>query len=170
MYIYVCMYTYRVCVNMVDQAPLCFPSELRVSGCYGLFIPGPNPRQVSLATVDGFSTVAVEVAHCRALDENRAVAIQVATPEHHLDDRHTREADPSELLSSPLLSAGGAVLQHSDGTEEDEGSHSDPAVLTPPAGHLPALPGSVAAHLLLQKKSGSSRMSKTRRNLRGSEE
>ncbi|XP_075881985.1 protein transport protein Sec24C isoform X2 [Nelusetta ayraudi] len=50
--------------------------DLRVSGCYGLFIPGPNPRQVAMATVDQFTTLAVELAHTRALDESRAVAIQ----------------------------------------------------------------------------------------------
>ena len=51
---------------------------MRVSGCYGLFIPGPNPGHVTMATLDHFTTLAVELAHTRALDESRAVAIQVS--------------------------------------------------------------------------------------------
>ncbi|XP_049434438.1 protein transport protein Sec24C [Epinephelus fuscoguttatus] len=50
--------------------------DLRVSGCYGLFIPGPSPSQVAMATLDWRTTLAVELAHTRALDETRGVAIQ----------------------------------------------------------------------------------------------
>ncbi|XP_059193260.1 protein transport protein Sec24C [Centropristis striata] len=50
--------------------------DLRVSGCYGLFIPGPSPSQVTMATLDWRTTLAVELAHTRALDETRGVAIQ----------------------------------------------------------------------------------------------
>lgn len=53
------------------------PPDLRVSGCYGLFIPGPNPRHVTMATLSRFTTQAVELAHTRALEEARGVAIQV---------------------------------------------------------------------------------------------
>lgn len=52
-------------------------TDLRVSGCYGLFIPGPCPGKVTMATLDRFTTLAVELAHSRALDETRGVAIQV---------------------------------------------------------------------------------------------
>ncbi|XP_047449036.1 protein transport protein Sec24C [Mugil cephalus] len=51
--------------------------DLRVSGCYGLFVPGPSPGHVTLATLDRWTTLAVELAHNRALDETRGVAIQV---------------------------------------------------------------------------------------------
>ena len=52
-------------------------SELRVSGCYGLFNPGDKPSQVALATLDWRTTLAVELAYLRDLDEKRGVAIQV---------------------------------------------------------------------------------------------
>uniref|UniRef100_A0A3P8SWK9 Uncharacterized protein n=1 Tax=Amphiprion percula TaxID=161767 RepID=A0A3P8SWK9_AMPPE len=51
--------------------------DLRVSGCYGLFIPGPSPGHVTMATLDRWTTLAVELAHSRALDETRGVVIQV---------------------------------------------------------------------------------------------
>ncbi|XP_029017006.1 protein transport protein Sec24C isoform X2 [Betta splendens] len=50
--------------------------DLRVSGSYGLFVPGPSPSQVAMATLDERTTVAVELAHSRALDETRGAAIQ----------------------------------------------------------------------------------------------
>lgn len=50
---------------------------MRVSGCYGLFIPGPDPGHVTMATMDHFTTQAVELAHSRCLDETRGVTIQV---------------------------------------------------------------------------------------------
>lgn len=53
-------------------------ADLRVSGCYGLFIPGPDPGHVTMATMDQFTTQAVELAHSRGLDEARGVIIQVA--------------------------------------------------------------------------------------------
>nr|XP_057927849.1 protein transport protein Sec24C isoform X2 [Doryrhamphus excisus] len=49
---------------------------LRVSGCYGLFVPGPSPSQVAMATLDWQTTLAVELAHGGALDETRGAAIQ----------------------------------------------------------------------------------------------
>lgn len=52
-------------------------SDLRVSGCYGLFIPGPDPGHVTMATMNQFTTQAVELAHSRGLDETRGVTIQV---------------------------------------------------------------------------------------------
>ncbi|XP_030000165.1 protein transport protein Sec24C isoform X2 [Sphaeramia orbicularis] len=52
--------------------------DLRVSGCYGLFVPGPNPGRVAMATLDWRATLAVELTHSRALDETRGVAIQTA--------------------------------------------------------------------------------------------
>lgn len=56
---------------------VCVSLDLRVSGCYGLFVPGSNPGRVTLATLDTWTTLAVELAHTRALDETRGVAIQV---------------------------------------------------------------------------------------------
>ncbi|XP_070821357.1 protein transport protein Sec24C [Chaetodon trifascialis] len=65
--------------------------DLRVSGCYGLFIPGPNPGQVTMATLDWLTTLAVELAHTRALDETRGVAIQaVLSYSTQTGDRRTR--------------------------------------------------------------------------------
>ncbi|XP_036955278.1 protein transport protein Sec24C isoform X1 [Acanthopagrus latus] len=65
--------------------------DMRVSGCYGLFIPGPNPGHVTMATLDHFTTLAVELAHTRALDESRAVAIQaVLSYSTQTGDRRTR--------------------------------------------------------------------------------
>ncbi|KAM9858209.1 protein transport protein Sec24C [Aulostomus maculatus] len=64
--------------------------DLRVSGCYGLFVP-TNPRQVTMATLDRRTTLAVELAHSRALDEARGVAIQtVLTYCTQTGDRRTR--------------------------------------------------------------------------------
>lgn len=51
--------------------------DLRVSGCYGLFVPGTSPAQVTMAALDHWTTVAVEIAHTRSLDETRGAAIQV---------------------------------------------------------------------------------------------
>ncbi|GLD54386.1 protein transport protein Sec24C-like protein, partial [Lates japonicus] len=65
--------------------------DLRVSGCYGLFVPGPSPGQVAMATLDWWTTLAVELAHTRALDETRGVAIQtVLSYSTQTGDRRTR--------------------------------------------------------------------------------
>ncbi|KAK5909448.1 hypothetical protein CesoFtcFv8_003377 [Champsocephalus esox] len=65
--------------------------DMRVSGCYGLFLPGPSPSQVTMATVDWRTTLAVELAHSRALDEARGVAIQtVLSYSTRTGDRRTR--------------------------------------------------------------------------------
>nr|XP_040051121.1 protein transport protein Sec24C isoform X2 [Gasterosteus aculeatus aculeatus] len=50
--------------------------DVRVSGCYGLFLPGDSPGRVAMATLDRRTTLAVELAHNRALDETRGVAVQ----------------------------------------------------------------------------------------------
>lgn len=64
-------------------------ADLRVSGCYGLFIPGPDPGHVTMATMNQFTTQAVELAHSRGLDETRGVTIQVdisvKLPRYHFD-------------------------------------------------------------------------------------
>lgn len=52
--------------------------DIRVLGCYGLFLPGPSPAFVTLASVDWRTTLALEVEHIRNLDETRGVAIQSA--------------------------------------------------------------------------------------------
>nr|XP_020444135.1 protein transport protein Sec24C-like isoform X2 [Monopterus albus] len=65
--------------------------DLRVSGCYGLFVPGPNPSLVTMATLDGWTTLAVELAHTRPLDETRGVAVQVVLSySTQTGDRRTR--------------------------------------------------------------------------------
>ncbi|KAG7489059.1 transport protein Sec24C-like isoform X1 [Solea senegalensis] len=65
--------------------------DLRVSGCYGLFNPGPSPSQVTMATLDQWTTLGVELAHTRALDETRGVAIQtVLSYSSQTGDRRTR--------------------------------------------------------------------------------
>ncbi|XP_034548618.1 protein transport protein Sec24C isoform X2 [Notolabrus celidotus] len=65
--------------------------DLRVSGCYGLYIPGQTPSQVSMASLDVFTTLAVELAHTRAVDETRGVAIQtVLSYSTQTGDRRTR--------------------------------------------------------------------------------
>ncbi|XP_056887807.1 protein transport protein Sec24C [Takifugu flavidus] len=65
--------------------------DLRVSGCYGLFIPGPDPGHVTMATMNQFTTQAVELAHSRGLDETRGVTIQaVLSYCTQTGDRRTR--------------------------------------------------------------------------------
>lgn len=132
-----------------------------------------------MATLNHFTTLAVELAHTRALDESRAVAIQVATPENPNYDqtRNLNHSDTSKnthtwcfsliYLCIYLFISDGVVLQHPDRTEEEQGSHSYPAMFSPPTGLFPALPGTVAAHLLLQEKSASGKMSISHTNLRG---
>ncbi|KAJ3580628.1 hypothetical protein NHX12_034326, partial [Muraenolepis orangiensis] len=61
----------------VYKARLKVHVKLRVSGCFGLFVPGDKPSQVALATLDWRTTLAVELAYLRDLDEKRGVAIQV---------------------------------------------------------------------------------------------
>lgn len=99
------------------------PSDLRVSGCYGLFIPGPNPRQVTMATLDRFTTLAVELAYTRALDEARGVAVQVGSEQLEVPTLSIRLSShfPSLCLLSrhhPLLSSPvcQAVLSYSTHT------------------------------------------------------
>ncbi|RVE67820.1 hypothetical protein OJAV_G00085710 [Oryzias javanicus] len=50
--------------------------DLRVSGCYGMFVPGPNPAHVAMATLDRRTTLAVELAHTRTLEEAGGAAVQ----------------------------------------------------------------------------------------------
>ncbi|XP_075961174.1 protein transport protein Sec24C isoform X2 [Anarhichas minor] len=65
--------------------------DMRVSGCYGLFLPGPSPSRVIMATLDRRTTLAMELAHTRALDETRGVAIQtVLSYSTQTGDRRTR--------------------------------------------------------------------------------
>uniref|UniRef100_A0A3B4BGG0 Uncharacterized protein n=1 Tax=Periophthalmus magnuspinnatus TaxID=409849 RepID=A0A3B4BGG0_9GOBI len=55
-----------------------FSADMRVLGCYGLFLPGPNPSSVPMASVDWWTTLALELEHVRNLDETKGVAIQTA--------------------------------------------------------------------------------------------
>ncbi|XP_023694358.2 protein transport protein Sec24C isoform X1 [Paramormyrops kingsleyae] len=51
---------------------------LRVSGCYGAFIPGPDPTHVSMTALDGSTALALEFSHDGPLDDRRGVVIQAA--------------------------------------------------------------------------------------------
>uniref|UniRef100_A0A8C9V7J8 VWFA domain-containing protein n=1 Tax=Scleropages formosus TaxID=113540 RepID=A0A8C9V7J8_SCLFO len=51
---------------------------LRVTRCYGGFIPGHDPAHISMATIDWHTTLAIEFTHCSSLDEQRGVIIQAA--------------------------------------------------------------------------------------------
>uniref|UniRef100_H3DDV9 Si:dkey-13n15.2 n=1 Tax=Tetraodon nigroviridis TaxID=99883 RepID=H3DDV9_TETNG len=65
--------------------------DLRVSGCYGLFIPGSDPGRVTMATMDQFTSQAVELAHSRGLDETRGLTLQaVLSYSTQSGDRRTR--------------------------------------------------------------------------------
>ncbi|XP_028313311.1 protein transport protein Sec24C [Gouania willdenowi] len=65
--------------------------DLRVSACYGLFVPGHNPESVAMATLDKFTTMAVELAYTKALDEKKGVGIQVVlTYSSQAGDQRTR--------------------------------------------------------------------------------
>ncbi|XP_078141465.1 protein transport protein Sec24C isoform X2 [Centroberyx gerrardi] len=80
--------------------------DLRVSGCYGLFIPGPSPCQVAMATLDWWTTLAVELTHTRALDEKRGAAIQVVVSySTQTGDRRTRVHTLTLRCSRHLLDA-----------------------------------------------------------------
>ncbi|CAL8248465.1 unnamed protein product [Merluccius merluccius] len=80
--------------------------ELRVSGCYGLFVPGDKPSQVAVATLDWRTTLAVELAYLRDLDEERGVAIQVtATYSDPAGQRRTRVHTLTLRCSRHLLDA-----------------------------------------------------------------
>lgn len=53
------------------------PVELRVSGCYGAFLSGPESHCVVMAALDWHTALAFEFTHSKSLDETRGVAIQV---------------------------------------------------------------------------------------------
>ncbi|XP_056142992.1 protein transport protein Sec24C [Lampris incognitus] len=73
------------------QISIYVSKDLRVCGCYGLFIPGPSPSRVTLATLDGQTTLTVELTHTRALCETKGAAIQVVmTYSGPTGDRRTR--------------------------------------------------------------------------------
>ncbi|XP_034397666.1 protein transport protein Sec24C [Cyclopterus lumpus] len=77
--------------------------DMRVSGCYGLYIPESSPSRVAMATLDRRTTLAVELAHTRALDETRGVAIQtVLSYSTRTGDRRTR-VHTLTLRCSPRL-------------------------------------------------------------------
>uniref|UniRef100_A0AAV2MQT5 4Fe-4S ferredoxin-type domain-containing protein n=1 Tax=Knipowitschia caucasica TaxID=637954 RepID=A0AAV2MQT5_KNICA len=52
--------------------------EMRVLGCYGLFLPGPHPASIPMANVNWQTTLAVELEHTRNLEESKGVALQTA--------------------------------------------------------------------------------------------
>lgn len=60
------------------ELKICVSKDMRVQGCYGLFLPGPSPAFVAMASADWRTTLALEVEHIRNLDETRGVAIQSA--------------------------------------------------------------------------------------------
>ncbi|KAK6306013.1 hypothetical protein J4Q44_G00229380 [Coregonus suidteri] len=78
--------------------------DLRVSGCYGSFVPGPNPAHVAMATLDWRTTLAVELTHSRALDEKRGVVVQtVLSYTSQQGERRTRVHSLSLCCSHHLL-------------------------------------------------------------------
>ncbi|XP_055743542.1 protein transport protein Sec24C [Salvelinus fontinalis] len=78
--------------------------DLRVSGCYGSFVPGPNPAHVAMATLDWRTTLAVELTHSRALDEKRGVVVQtVLSYTSQQGERKTRVHSLSLCCSHHLL-------------------------------------------------------------------
>ncbi|KAF0034268.1 hypothetical protein F2P81_014334 [Scophthalmus maximus] len=81
-------------------------SDLRVSGCYGLFLPGPSPALVALATLDRRTTLAVELSHTRGLDETRGAAIQLVLPQYlRALPVYTNSLRKSEVLLPGLRSS-----------------------------------------------------------------
>lgn len=53
--------------------------ELRVSGCYGAFLAGPELHCVVMAALDWHTALAFEFTHRKSIDETRGVAMQVRT-------------------------------------------------------------------------------------------
>ncbi|KAI7813287.1 putative protein transport protein Sec24C [Triplophysa rosa] len=68
------------CVNMQmafkAQLKVFVSKEMRISGCYGAFIAGPDSSRVAMAALDWRTTMAFEFTHNKSLDEARGVAIQ----------------------------------------------------------------------------------------------
>ncbi|XP_058230725.1 protein transport protein Sec24C isoform X1 [Hemibagrus wyckioides] len=50
--------------------------ELRVAGCYGAFLAGPESHCVVMAALDWHTALAFEFTHCKSLEQTRGVAIQ----------------------------------------------------------------------------------------------
>lgn len=69
--------------------------DLRVSGCYGLFVPGPSPGHITMATVDEKTTLAVNLTHTRALDEARGAAVQVGLKINQIRNKFKSPAQSS---------------------------------------------------------------------------
>ncbi|XP_043096776.1 protein transport protein Sec24C [Puntigrus tetrazona] len=70
------------CVNMQMafkvQLRVFVSKEMRISGCYGSFIAGPDSCCVAMAALDWRTALAFEFTHNKSLDETRGVAIQFA--------------------------------------------------------------------------------------------
>ncbi|XP_059407126.1 protein transport protein Sec24C isoform X2 [Carassius carassius] len=68
------------CVNMQMafkvQLRVFISKEMRISGCYGSFIAGPDSCCVAMAALDWRTALAFEFTHNKSLDESRGVAIQ----------------------------------------------------------------------------------------------
>ncbi|XP_067295337.1 protein transport protein Sec24C [Pseudorasbora parva] len=68
------------CVNMQIafkvQLRVFVCKEMRISGCYGSIIAGPDSCCVSMAALDWHTALAFEFTHNKSLDETRGVAIQ----------------------------------------------------------------------------------------------
>ncbi|KAL1273950.1 hypothetical protein QQF64_026764 [Cirrhinus molitorella] len=68
------------CVNMQMafkvQLRVFVSKEMRISGCYGSFIAGPDSCCVAMAVLDWRTALAFEFTHNKSLDETRGVAIQ----------------------------------------------------------------------------------------------
>ncbi|XP_037536127.1 protein transport protein Sec24C [Nematolebias whitei] len=77
--------------------------DLRVSSCYGLFVPGPSPGHITMATVDEKTTLAVNLTHTRALDEARGAAVQVVLSYSSLTGERRTRVHTLTLRCSPHL-------------------------------------------------------------------
>ncbi|RXN31236.1 transport Sec24C-like protein [Labeo rohita] len=73
------------CVNMQMafkvQLRVFVSKEMRISGCYGSFIAGPDSCCVAMAALDWRTALAFEFSHNRSLDETRGIAIQLVLPQ-----------------------------------------------------------------------------------------
>ncbi|XP_060763294.1 protein transport protein Sec24C isoform X2 [Neoarius graeffei] len=86
------------------QLRLFVSKELRVSGCYGAFLPGPESHCVAMAALDWHTALAFEFTHSKSLDETRGVAIQaVLSYSGSRGERRTRVHTVTLTCSQSLM-------------------------------------------------------------------
>ncbi|KAF4074319.1 hypothetical protein AMELA_G00238050 [Ameiurus melas] len=78
--------------------------ELRVSGCYGTFLAGPESHCVAMAALDWHTALAFQFTHSKSLDETRGVAIQaVLSYSGSRGERRTRVHSVTLACSQSLM-------------------------------------------------------------------